>query len=194
MVKENKVFDKLTWVPAAERARLSGNKQCAKCGKEKPVFKFPVRTTNGKLYIGNGCSACNSSAGRARAKLKLYAAFGGRCSCCGEEHPYFLTLEHVNGGNPAKRRKVNGRSVVARIQPQLINEAEREGWDRAKYDLLCLNCNFAKGHFGECPHKSGVTKEAVMAKLRSDTRRMGVKYRATRGKAKSVEEVLQSNG
>jgi hypothetical protein len=178
----------VSWVDVEQRKGFTEVKHCVICNKPKPLFKFPMRTSKGKLYVGSYCSACISSRARAKAKLKLYSEFGYKCSCCGETHPYFLTLEHKLGGNPARRKKTRNGWVITRIQPQLINEAERDGWDREKYDLLCMNCNFAKGHFGECPHISGVSAEQVLAGLRKSVELIGTKHRRTRGKAPLLEQ------
>ena len=179
-------MSKVSWVGIKERKQLTETKHCVVCNKPKPIHKFPVRTAQGKLYVGNYCTACVSSKARAKAKLKLYEEFGYKCSCCGETHPYFLTLEHKLGGNPAGRKRTRKGWVVTKIQPQLINEAAKDGWNREKYDLLCINCNFAKGHFGECPHQSGITPEQVLQNLRRTTKLIGVQYRRTRGKAPSL--------
>ena len=174
---------KLSWLDKEARKDLQEEKHCVVCSKKKPLTKFPLRTASGKLYVGNYCTACVGTKARARAKLKLYEEFGFKCSCCGEKHPYFLTLEHKLGNNPSRRKRSKSGMVNTKIQPQLINEAAKDGWDRTKYDLLCINCNFAKGHFGECPHQSGVTAEQVVENLRNAVAPVGVKYRRTRGNA-----------
>ena len=77
-------------------------------------------------------------------RLEMIAAYGGCCSCCGETHPEFLTLEHKNGGGRAHVRRLHKACNV-------YKELKSQGWPDS-YTCLCFNCNSAKGHFGVCPH------------------------------------------
>lgn len=128
-------------------------KVCIKCGREKPIERFgdPITMVNGRQL----CGACDGSRKYDRLRLEFLSAFGGKCSCCGESHPYFLTLEHVKPQNYKKNKVKTSRALEMR-------KAKSEGWDRTKWDCLCISCNFAKGLYGECPHRSGVTKEQVV--------------------------------
>jgi hypothetical protein len=75
---------------------------------------------------------------------------------------YFLTLDHVNGGRAGYRNE-NGRSErrSGSTGTQIYRKCKRENYDPSEYQILCMNCNHAKGIYGECPHKSG--KDSVMA-------------------------------
>jgi hypothetical protein len=78
-------------------------------------------------------------------RLKIIDAYGGKCVCCGEDHPEFLVFDHVNGGGTAERRiDGNGTDIVGRI--------ERLGYPDW-IQLLCSNCNMAKERPQGCPHK-----------------------------------------
>lgn len=80
-----------------------------------------------------------------QAKLRVVAAYGGRCACCGETAIEFLTIDHVNGGGNVHRREVGkGRGVYA--------DLERQGFPQDGYRVLCFNCNIARGFYGYCPH------------------------------------------
>lgn len=124
-------------------------KKCVRCGLEKPVKKFVTRTGVNGLSVDSKCLLCRDQIYHARLRLEMLNAFGRKCSCCGEEHPFLLTLEHVLGRD--KGRPLNTYREILR--------AKRSGWDRSKYQCLCMSCNFAKGKYGQCPHRSGVTKE-----------------------------------
>lgn len=84
-------------------------------------------------------------------RLEMIAAYGGKCTCCRELAPEFLTLEHLNGGGRAEVRKFHKPSWLYR-------ELKRRGWPPS-YTVLCFNCNSAKGHFGICPHQRAVKVE-----------------------------------
>ena len=59
---------------------------------------------------------------------------------------------------------------------QIMRMARRDGWDKSKWDLLCMNCNFAKGHYGGCPHKTGVTTEQAIQRMRDRNLKIGRKH------------------
>lgn len=67
--------------------------------------------------------------------------YGKACSCCGEDGFDFLTIEHKQGQEKASRRTglVAYRDSVKEYRPDL-------------YEVLCWNCNCAKGKLGYCPH------------------------------------------
>jgi hypothetical protein len=57
----------------------------------------------------------------------------------------FLSIDHVNGGGGEHRRKLKTTSMYHWLR--------RQGYPSG-FAVLCMNCNFAKGHFGECPHEA----------------------------------------
>jgi hypothetical protein len=71
------------------------------------------------------------------------------CSCCGEKHEEFLSIDHINGDGADHRRMIGGWGTIYRW---LIDNDFPPG-----FQVLCMNCNFAKGHaYGGCPHKKPV--------------------------------------
>jgi hypothetical protein len=89
---------------------------------------------------------------RWRIRLKMIEAYGGMCVCCGETEPKFLSIDHIN--NDGYERRKNGEQCGAALYRWLRDQ----GWPKDNYQLLCMNCNFAKGHFGKCPHKDDKLK------------------------------------
>lgn len=87
---------------------------------------------------------------KAKKKLIVFEAYGNKCACCGENQKEFLTIDHVNGGGHVHRERV-GTNVYLDII--------REGFPTT-YQLLCFNCNCAKGIYGACPHNIKLQKEA----------------------------------
>lgn len=83
---------------------------------------------------------------RARARRRrenVLELLGGKCVCCNEDTYEFLQFDHINNDG-AEHRKELGRSnlntadVLRRI---------------TEFQILCANCNFAKGMYGTCPHE-----------------------------------------
>ena len=66
-----------------------------------------------------------------------------QCNCCNTKVIEFLAIDHINGGGSQHRKIHKGN-----IYRWLIKNNFPEG-----YQILCHNCNQAKGYYGECPHK-----------------------------------------
>jgi hypothetical protein len=86
------------------------------------------------------------------ARERGIAAYGGKCSCCGEKNKGFLTIDHINGpGNdrqPSNGRRIKGLKMWEKLQAR--------NWPKDNYQLLCFNCNCGKqANNGICPHKKG---------------------------------------
>ncbi len=153
-------------------------KKCSACGDVKPLDEFHKQVANrdGRARICKLCSrayakeyyqahrerysalgkswqAKNRESINARyrryteeRKQTILKAYGGKCACCGESNPKFLTIDHVNGGGHQHRQRAGSR-----VYAEII----RLGFP-ADYQILCFNCNCAKGIYGECPHKAAV--------------------------------------
>jgi hypothetical protein len=111
-------------------------KRAADYRKRKPSVVYALNRRWGKKY-------------RAIVRSEMLAAYGGRCSCCGEMEPLFLELDHIHNDGAAERRKHGNQ-----FQEWLF--LRRHGWPKENHQLLCANCNKGKlRNGGICPHKSG---------------------------------------
>jgi len=103
----------------------------------------PLRLEKNRAY-------CKSHRAKVAQGLKeeTFEAYGGIfCSCCGETHLSFLTLDHIDGGGNEMRRKnkLNGSTAVYKW---LKDRGYPPG-----YQVLCFNCNVGKYiNGGVCPH------------------------------------------
>jgi len=151
---------------------------CKKCERMLPLGKIRTRVSKrGVLHIDNICKSCHAKRDCANLRLQMFEHLGDRCACCGESHPYFLTLEHINGDSSKHFYGRKDMKPAHREQSNTyveLRKARRSGWDRTQYEVLCINCNFAKGHYGQCPHRTGVTKEQVLTSL--EAARVGIGY------------------
>ena len=80
--------------------------------------------------------------------LKFYSGNPPFCKCCGEKIIEFLSIDHIKGGGNKHRREMglkNGHG--GNIYSWLIRNNFPEG-----FQVLCHNCNMAKGFYGNCPH------------------------------------------
>src|SRR6266567_2722001 len=81
-------------------------------------------------------------------RLQVLAAYGGKCICCGESTPVFLTIDHVDGGGNAHRESIGGIGGT-----RLYIWLRRSGFPQTGFQLLCRNCNWAKFAYSVCPHQ-----------------------------------------
>jgi len=141
-------------------------KQCSRCGVWKSKKEFG-KTKKNKDGFKSFCRSCHNNYNSewskqhkekvrpivkkyyAKLKLSIFIAYGGnppKCACCGETHIEFLTLDHINGGGSKERnnRKQGSYGIYRRLK--------REGFPKG-FRVLCMNCNWAYGKWGYCPHK-----------------------------------------
>jgi hypothetical protein len=112
-----------------------------------------LTTENHYNFITRGhniCIPCDSKRGRdknLRCKMEVIEAYGGKCACCGEQEPLFLTIDHIhdNGANERRENK--------RVGDKMHRWLRRQGFPKDDFQLLCFNCNFAKHVLGQCPHQ-----------------------------------------
>lgn len=71
-----------------------------------------------------------------------------KCTCCGESHIEFLTIDHIEG----KGIKY-GREKKLKNTYQFYNWLVKNNFPEG-YQVLCRNCNYSLGAYGYCPHKS----------------------------------------
>jgi hypothetical protein len=71
------------------------------------------------------------------------------CACCGESNMKFLTIDHINGGGNKERKEL--KKLGTAFYTSLRLRKYPEG-----YQVLCFNCNMAKGIYKVCPHKQNV--------------------------------------
>jgi hypothetical protein len=84
-------------------------------------------------------------------RLSVLSAYGGRCACCLEDKYEFLAIDHINGGG-SKHRQSEAKTG---LYQWLKNNNYPEG-----FQVLCHNCNMAKGFYGSCPHEKDRVKTA----------------------------------
>lgn len=81
-------------------------------------------------------------------KLKIrkivFEYYGNKCQCCGIDTYEFLCIDHINNDGCIQRQKKGRKDVYNyAIKNNFPNDLQ----------ILCHNCNLAKGIYGKCPHK-----------------------------------------
>lgn len=77
-----------------------------------------------------------------RLRRIVLGHYGAFCRCCGEKEDKFLCIDHKDNGrgNPAKRNPNPMLWIIQNNFPPY-------------FQVLCHNCNLAKGFYGKCPHE-----------------------------------------
>ena len=144
-------------------------KLCPICKEQKPFSSFQLNPDGSiRKHV---CKACYARKWRTRAKLDMLNAYGRKCACCGEAHPQFLTLDHVNNDGGEHRARFDSRSAEL-----IYRDVKREGFPKDKYQLLCWNCNCAKEYWGTCPHQMGLTADVAYAEMEGKIFHTGKQY------------------
>ena len=85
--------------------------------------------------------------------LNYYSNGLMKCKCCDELELDFLSIDHIDGGGK-RMQKIQGMDTG--LYKWLKRNEFPEG-----FQVLCMNCNFAKGKRGVCPHQLQKTLAAV---------------------------------
>lgn len=107
----------------------------------------------------NICRRCNQDQENVRNKerrLEILEKLGNKCECCGIDNICLLSIDHIYGGGHKDAAKCRGKQYLKK----LLKMPEEELF--AKYQLLCFNCNYAKGFWKVCTH---TLKEEISSSL-----------------------------
>jgi len=90
---------------------------------------------------------------RVDLKGEMITAYGGKCQCCGETEPAFMTIDHIDGRGKSHRAKTSSGGY--RMSGDVLYRwLKKHNWPKDNYQLMCMNCNFAKSHNPSgCPHQ-----------------------------------------
>ena len=84
-----------------------------------------------------------------RAALEAYG--GARCTCCGEDHVEFLTLDHVEDDGADQRRALTGKNLGG--SANFYTWLRKEGYPPLTLEVTCMSCNAGRHRNGGiCPH------------------------------------------
>lgn len=167
----NRVINKRTVDRRLENGQVTPiEKVCTKCNTLKPKDSYYSNkkwTTDG---LQSWCKECIKKSrkdyynrdieklrkkgrdDRKKEKLALINAYGGKCVCCGESQWEFLTIDHINNDGAEHRRRL-GKGIKSKGSTTMVwRYLRKNGYPKGEFQLLCFNCNCAKGFFGYCPH------------------------------------------
>lgn len=122
-------------------------KTCPRCKTEKLLLEFTkdVYSKDGLKEYCRSCIKIQDKSSHNKIRLEVLSNYGLFCVCCGETKIEFLTIDHING-NGAEHTRLTGKGT------RLYYWLKRNNYPKDNYQVLCFNCNCAKGQNGRCPH------------------------------------------
>lgn len=132
-------------------------RRCTTCNKYKYRSEFYTNpASHDGIHIHcKSCSIDFTKRPKARASAKkrnqkerydcmvAYSGISPKCACCKESTYEFLSIDHVDNDGAAHRKKLKSS-----IYRWLRQNNYPDG-----FQILCMNCNWAKGKYGKCPHQ-----------------------------------------
>ena len=106
---------------------------CHNCNHKQRIFNLDVNSQDYKERI--------------KIRSDVIGHYGGKCACCGDNELEVLCIDHINGGGRAQVRELKSQGTHFTYY-----WLKRNGYPIG-YQVLCHNCNIAKGVDRVCPHK-----------------------------------------
>ena len=116
-------------------SRIYRKKHAQRCKESQKLYRSNNKekvSARGKAYYQN-------------IRKQVFDFYGRICVCCGETKEEFMSIDHIFNDGSTHRKKY-GRS---NIYLWLIQSK----FPKDRFQVLCHNCNMAKGLYGKCPHK-----------------------------------------
>ena len=149
-------------------------KTCSTCQTQKPIECFSPRKDR-PGQVDPRCKDCQKNrAAKARGsdpdthkkkskdaylrrKKAVFAQYGGVCVCCGESRLEFLVIDHKEQDGAEHRRSIGiCRGQYRGTGHNFYLWLEKQGFPDV-VQILCANCNTARGKYGGCPHQAAMT-------------------------------------
>ena len=118
---------------------MEGFKLCKKCQERSKLGALKANLTRSGSWAREK---------REQLRKQIFDHYGNKCACCEETSKWFLQIDHVYNNGSEHRKALGGRTKQIAMYKWIINH----GFP-SSIQLLCANCNWAKGQFGQCPHE-----------------------------------------
>lgn len=122
-------------------------RKCIRCNVVLDMINTHKSAINDHRDICKTCENAEKYVKFKVARERVLEEYGGQCRCCKINIKQFLTVDHINNDGKTHRQKV---LKMGNIYIWLV----KNGFPKDNFQLLCYNCNMAKGHYGSCPHKT----------------------------------------
>lgn len=149
-IKERIEQRKKRWVAETLKWQAKNKaKGLCPCGRGKPVEGLvkcqQCRNARHNWYIKNKTRVAKQhSEVYFDRRWLVIEHYGGVCVCCGQDFPPFLCLDHIKGGG-RQHSKLIGRGT------NYYDWIIKNDFPKDIFQILCANCNQAKGTKLSCP-------------------------------------------
>jgi len=119
-----------------------------KYARERYWANPEVRRAAGRILYKNQRTLLRKRGQISYQKLRMavYAAYGGpKCNCCGENEIRFLSMDHIDNNGGEHRKEIPSTK-------SLLGWLKKNNFPTG-FQVLCMQCNFAKGKHNICPHQ-----------------------------------------
>jgi hypothetical protein len=136
-----------------EKAREKYNRYARKNPDKIKAFQKKYRETHKEELLARRTARRDQTNKKRRernqaTKEEVIIHYGKICQCCGESKKEFLCIDHINGGGNKHRKEIESRGSYSMYQWLKKNNFPNG------FQVLCHNCNMAKGIYGICPHQT----------------------------------------
>lgn len=124
-------------------------KKCPICKNSTPTVTF-----YGKSRLCTNCQKTYMANYRAKSRLETLLAYGGqqpKCACpgCDENRLPFLTIDHTNNDGGIHRKSIAPTKGLPPGGGVIFRWLKKNNYPPG-YQVMCYNCNMAKGT-SRCP-------------------------------------------
>jgi hypothetical protein len=148
---------------ATAYARKREQGRCIKCqapASDGISLCEQCRTRLNKSRKENGSGRTAAKRYMDKLRDEVLTVYGGICVMCGESHPAFLSVDHMNDDGALHRLSTGkGRRFYQWLK--------KEGFPQEGFQLLCANCNWLK--YVSHPSEEKTYHQIWYARLRYET-------------------------
>lgn len=137
------------WSKTLTKEKIREYNQRAYKKNKKKINAYNLRKFYEKRDYYNAKRQVNAKKYRELVREEVFNKYGGsppKCECCGEKHKEFFTIDHIDNNGTAHRKSLGiygGFAFYCWLRKNNFPDG---------YQVLCMNCNLAKGFRGGCPH------------------------------------------
>ncbi len=121
-----------------ENKRISTKKWCEN-NKEENKKRHKIYSLKNKDKINEKTKKWNKE-----IRKNILIKYGNKCNCCKENKYEFLAIDHINNDGVKHRKEIGRKNIYYWLK--------KNNYPKENFQVLCHNCNMAKGFYGYCPH------------------------------------------